>query len=56
MIANPDIIDHANFYLWAAHNLERMADRVSNICERTIFVSTGELLEVDSEDQNLNQL
>jgi phosphate transport system protein len=55
MIANPDIIDHANYYLWAAHNLERMADRVSNICERTIFVSTGELLEVDSKDSNLTQ-
>lgn len=55
MIANPDVIDHANFYLWAAHNLERMADRVSNICERTIFVATGELLEVESKDQNYNQ-
>jgi phosphate transport system protein len=55
MIANPDIIDHANYYMWAAHNLERMADRVSNICERTIFVSTGELLEVESKDQNYNQ-
>lgn len=55
MISNPDIIDHANYYLWAAHNLERMADRVSNICERTIFVNTGELLEVESKDQNYNQ-
>jgi phosphate transport system protein len=55
MIANPDVIDHANFYMWAAHNLERMADRVSNICERTIFVATGELLEVESKDQNYNQ-
>lgn len=55
MIANPEIIDHANYYLWAAHNLERMADRVSNICERTIFVHTGELLEVESKDQNYNQ-
>jgi len=53
MIANPDIIDHANYYLWAAHNLERSADRVSNICERTIFVVTGELLEVASNDQDV---
>jgi phosphate transport system protein len=53
MIANPDIIDHANYYLWAAHNLERSADRVSNICERTIFVVTGELLEVASNDQDI---
>jgi phosphate transport system protein len=53
MISNPDIIDHANYYLWAAHNLERSADRVSNICERTIFVVTGELLEVASNDQDI---
>ncbi len=53
MIANPDVIDHANYYLWAAHNLERSADRVSNICERTIFVVTGELLEVASNDQDI---
>jgi len=50
MLANPETIDHANYYLWAAHNLERAADRVSNICERTIFVVTGELLEVASND------
>lgn len=55
MIADPEIIDNANYYLWAAHNLERMADRVSNICERTIFVSTGELLEVESKSQNYHQ-
>jgi phosphate transport system protein len=35
------------------HNLERFADRVSNICERTIFIATGELLEFDSgEDED----
>jgi phosphate transport system protein len=53
MLANPEVIDHANYYLWAAHNLERSADRVSNICERTIFVVTGELLEVASNDQDM---
>ena len=53
MLANPKVIDHANYYLWAAHNLERSADRVSNICERTIFVVTGELLEVASNDQDM---
>ncbi len=53
MITNPEVIDHANYYMWAAHNLERSADRVSNICERTIFVVTGELLEVASNDQDI---
>jgi phosphate transport system protein len=33
-----------------AHNLERTADRVTNICERTIFIATGELMEIDSTD------
>lgn len=47
MIANPDTIDQANLLMWVAHNLERMADRVTNICERTVFIATGELLEVD---------
>jgi len=27
-----------------------MADRVTNICERTVFIATGELMEMDSED------
>jgi phosphate transport system protein len=50
MIANPDIIDHNNFIMWVVHNIERMADRVTNICERTIFIATGELLEIDASD------
>lgn len=50
MIAHPDTIDHANLLLWVAHNLERAADRVTNICERTVFIATGELMEMDSED------
>jgi phosphate transport system protein len=50
MIANPEIIDHANLLLWVDHNLERLADRVTNICERTVFVATGELLEFELED------
>ncbi len=35
--------DRANYLLWVAHNLERAADRVTNICERTVYVETGEL-------------
>jgi phosphate transport system protein len=48
MIAAPDSIDHATHLLWVAHNLERFADRVSNICERTLFTATGELMEISS--------
>jgi phosphate transport system protein len=50
MIANPDIIDYANLAMWVAHNLERTADRVTNICERTVFIATGEMMEFDSDD------
>ena len=41
-------IDHANHIMWAAHNLERMADRVTNICERIVYVATGEMKELDT--------
>jgi len=54
MIANPENIDAANLLMWVAHNLERMADRVTNICERTVFIATGELLELESNDDDLD--
>ncbi len=47
MIANPLVINGANYLIWAAHNLERLADRVTNICERTVFLATGEIIELD---------
>ena len=50
MIADPEIIDHSNYIMWVVHNIERTADRVTNICERTIFIATGELLEIDATD------
>lgn len=54
MIADPELIDHTNLLLWVAHNLERMADRVVNICERTVFIVTGELMEIESpEDEEI---
>ncbi|NPV77202.1 MAG: phosphate signaling complex protein PhoU [Anaerolineae bacterium] len=50
MISDPSIIDSANLILWIAHNLERTADRVTNLCERTLFIATGELMEMDTSD------
>lgn len=50
VIADPKNIERANWLLWVAHNLERFADRVTNICERTIFIATGELTEIKSSD------
>jgi phosphate transport system protein len=45
MLNDPGTIDRATWLLWAAHNLERMGDRVQNICERTVYEVTGELVE-----------
>jgi phosphate transport system protein len=50
IIADPKTIERANWLLWVAHNLERFADRVTNICERTVFIATGELIEIKSSD------
>ena len=50
VIQDPTTIERANWLLWVAHNLERFADRVTNICERTIFIVTGELGEIKSSD------
>lgn len=43
MLADPETINRATHLLGAAHNIERTADRVSNICEQTVFVATGVL-------------
>ncbi len=52
IMADPKNIERANWLLWVAHNLERFADRVTNICERTIFIVTGELAEINSSEDN----
>ena len=49
VIQDPKTIERANWLLWVAHNLERVADRVTNICERTVFTATGEMKEIDSK-------
>jgi len=46
VMADPKAVERANWLLWVSHNLERVADRVTNICERTIFVVTGEIKEI----------
>jgi phosphate transport system protein len=47
MIRTPEDITRFTYLLWTAHNLERIADRVTNICERTIFMVTGRLEEIN---------
>jgi phosphate transport system protein len=56
ILADPAAIQQTNYLLWAAHNLERAADRVTNICERVIFTVTGEIVEMDVEDTELEEM
>lgn len=54
MIADPETIDESSTLLWVVHNLERFADRVVNICERTVFIKSGEMLEMDGSDDEMD--
>jgi len=47
MIEDPKTITGATHLMWVAHNLERIADRVTNICERIVFLVTGEMEEIN---------
>jgi phosphate transport system protein len=46
MIEDPRTVTRAMYLLFCAHNLERIADRVTNICERVAFVATGRMEEI----------
>jgi len=46
MMEDPKTITRATRLIWVAHNLERSADRVTNICERVVYVVTGRMEEV----------
>jgi phosphate transport system protein len=47
MIEDPHLIQRATWLLWAAHNVERIADRSTNICERVVYVVTGRMVELE---------
>jgi phosphate transport system protein len=47
MTEDPRTIRRATYLLWAAHNLERIADRTTNIGERVIFLVTGRVEELN---------
>ena len=50
VVDNPANIERINYVLWVAHNLERVADRATNVCERTIFTATGEISEFSLDE------
>ena len=49
ILGDPRTLDQATYLLWVGHNLERAGDRVTNVCERIVFMVTGEMTEMDGE-------
>ena len=47
MIADPATINRATYLIWAGHNLERIADRATNICERIVFMVDGQVAQLE---------
>ena len=47
MMVDPKTINRATRLIWVAHNLERAADRVTNICERVVFTVTGKMEQLE---------
>ncbi|MSQ15546.1 MAG: phosphate signaling complex protein PhoU [Dehalococcoidia bacterium] len=47
MLRDPSTIERASYLMWASHNLERIADRATNICEQTIYLVTGKMEEIN---------
>jgi phosphate transport system protein len=47
MLRHPSSVDRATYLIWVAHNLERIADRATNICERVVYLVTGETRELN---------
>lgn len=47
MIADPTTIQRNTYLIWTAHNLERIADRCTNICERVVYTATGHMEEIN---------
>ncbi|NIS80810.1 MAG: phosphate signaling complex protein PhoU [Anaerolineales bacterium] len=47
MADKPGNVERATYLMWCAHNLERIGDRVTNIAERVVFVSTGDMQELN---------
>jgi phosphate transport system protein len=56
ILEDPQVIEQANHLMWAAHNLERSADRVINLCERVVYTVTGELVELSSDESGIESL
>lgn len=49
MLGDPSVIRRATYLLWAAHNIERIADRTTNIAERVIYMVTGKVSDTQNQ-------
>jgi phosphate transport system protein len=47
MLQDPRTIQRATYLIWVAHNLERIADRVTNLCERVVYLVEGKVEELN---------
>jgi phosphate transport system protein len=47
MAQDPSTVSRGTYLLWCAHNLERIGDRITNIAERVIFMTTGDFREIN---------
>jgi phosphate transport system protein len=47
MINDPRTIQRATYLIWVAHNLERVADRATNICERVVYLVEGRIQDLN---------
>jgi phosphate transport system protein len=50
MMSDPRTINRATRLLWVAHNLERIADRTTNICEQVVYAVEGRLEDLEVSD------
>ena len=51
MMQDARVVTQSTYLLWIAHDLERIADRITNICERVIFIATAELGDYKPEKE-----
>ncbi len=56
MKENPANIERATYLIWAGHNIERVADRATNIAERAIYLATGQSVSVGSAESMADAL
>ncbi|OGO17150.1 MAG: phosphate transport system regulatory protein PhoU [Chloroflexi bacterium RBG_16_48_8] len=56
MARKPESVHRATYLLWCAHNLERIGDRVTNIAERVVFVSTGDFKDLNIKEEGIGGL